>query len=132
MPGGGGGVAHTRARTTAAATIGGGCRRRDSLSLSSSVVSGQWSVCVRSRRARDARVMHMWRVGGVLMRRARYNMTMRSAGGGRRAAAAWGWAAGRRGRGAVAAAAAAAASRGLDGWPAAGGGGCGLWFVDFF
>jgi hypothetical protein len=32
------------------------CRRRDSSSSSSSVGSGQWSVCVRSRRARDARV----------------------------------------------------------------------------
>ena len=37
------------------------CRRRDSSSSSSSsVVSGQWSVCVRSRRARDARVTREW------------------------------------------------------------------------
>ena len=50
-------VLRARARMAAVATGGGGvdvatCRRR----RQSSVVSGQWSVCVRSRRARDARV----------------------------------------------------------------------------
>ena len=53
MPGRGGCCACARADD------GGGdrrrrCRRRDSSSSSSSVVSGQWSVRVRSRRARDA------------------------------------------------------------------------------
>ena len=58
----------TRARQTAAATGGGvdvaTCRRRHKWS----VVSGQWSVCVRSRRARDARVTREWHPRNTTLR----------------------------------------------------------------
>ena len=49
------------------------------VSRQSSVASGQWRGCVRLRRARDARVTCVWRVGGVLMRRARHDMAMLAA-----------------------------------------------------
>ena len=104
------------------------------------MVSGQWSVCVRSRRARDARVTREWHPRNTTLRGPERTGPDRTAldstaldstaldstalaGPDRRSAVG-----GRRSR-AAAAAAAAAAARGMDGGAEAlgGGGGDGLW-----